>query len=65
MSVVFSKGDRVEANFGRRGWLLGTFVDYETSPDPGENFLRVHVRMDNGFACMGTGYHPNAVRAAS
>jgi hypothetical protein len=55
-------GDRVEVNWGRRGWLPGTFEVYESFADPGENFLRLHVRMDNGFSCDGSGYHPDAVR---
>lgn len=63
MSARFKPGDRVTVNWGRRGWLPGTFEAYESSPDPSETFRRVHVRMDNGWACTGTGYHPDAVRA--
>jgi hypothetical protein len=59
---VLRPGQRVEVKWNRRGWLPGTFRGYETSPDPGEDFLRVHAEMDNGFSCTGTGYHPDCVR---
>lgn len=57
-------GDRVEVNWGPRGWLAGTFLAFESCPDPEEEFIRVHVAMDNGFACEGSGYHPDCVRPA-
>jgi hypothetical protein len=64
--MSFKEGDRVEVNWGSsRGWLPGTFGSYESSADPGEDFLRMHVTMDNGFGCTGTGYHPNCVRSLS
>ena len=56
-------GDRVEVLWARRGWLGGTFERLETHPDPDEEFRRVHVKMDNGFPCEGTGFHPDCVRA--
>lgn len=62
MSAPLKRGDRVAVNWGRRGWLPGTFEAYESHPDPGESFLRIHARMDNGWSCAGSGYHPDAVR---
>ena len=56
-------GDRVEVEWARLGWLPGTFVEF-TSGDVGEDFRRVKVQMDNGFACDGLGYHPDCVREA-
>jgi hypothetical protein len=58
-------GDRVEVHWANRGWLPGTFVSFESCPDHGEDFIRVHVVMDNGLACEGSGYHPNCVRLLS
>jgi hypothetical protein len=58
-------GERVEVNWGRRGWLPGTLTSFESCPDHDEDFIRVHVQMDNGFACSGTGYHPDCVRPVS
>jgi hypothetical protein len=64
--VVFSEGDRVEVNWGkRRGWLSGTFLEYSSSPDAGESFMRCKVRMDDGLSCDGSGYHPINVRMAA
>jgi hypothetical protein len=54
-------GERVEVNWGRRGWLPGTFESLST-PDPGEDFQRARVCMDNGLSCDGSGYHPRCVR---
>jgi hypothetical protein len=61
----FQPGDRVEVNWGRRGWLPGIFESYASSADPGEDFKRIRVAMDNGFGCTGSGYHPDCVRPAS
>lgn len=55
-------GDRVEVQWARLGWLPGTFEAY-SSPSPDEDFQRIKVKMDNGFACHGEGYHPECVRA--
>lgn len=55
-------GDRVAVHWANRGWLPGTLTAFESCPDPGEDFIRVHVEMDNGFACEGSGYHPDCVR---
>jgi len=56
-------GRRVEVLWDRRGWLPGTFEALEAHPDPGEDVRRVHVKMDNGLPCEGSGYHPKCVRA--
>lgn len=60
----FKAGDRVEVEWHRHGWLLGTVEMERKYPDPGEKVLRVHVQMDNGFPCLGTGFHPDCVRLA-
>lgn len=53
----------MEVNWGsKRGWLPGTFESYASSADPDETFKRVRVKMDNGFCCDGSGYHPDCVR---
>jgi len=56
-------GQRVEVKWHRHGWLPGTFVEASTTPDPGETVQRFKVKMDNGWACHGSGYHPDCVRA--
>ena len=58
-------GQRVLVNWGeKRGWLPGT-VEAVSSPDLDEDFCRVQVKMDNGFACLGSGFHPNCVKVAA
>lgn len=57
-------GDRVEVLWDRRGWLPGTFIE-TCDPDPGEDFRRALVQMDNGLPCEGSGYHPSCVRRAT
>lgn len=56
-----ARGERVEVNWGNRGWLPGTFQSL-SSPDPDEDFQRVQVAMDCGLTCEGSGYHPRCVR---
>jgi hypothetical protein len=56
------EGQRVLVKWNRLGWLPGTFEGY-SSPDVDEEFRRCKVKMDNGFACNGFGYHPDCVRA--
>ena len=57
----FRPGDRMLVQWQGRGWLPGTFESYG-SPDPDEAFERCRVKMDNGFACHGSGFHPDCVR---
>jgi hypothetical protein len=57
-------GDKVEVQWARLGWLPGVFETY-TSGEADEDFQRCKVKMDNGFACHGQGYHPDCVREAS
>lgn len=54
-------GDRVEVEWARLGWLPGTLIGF-TAGEVDEDFQRVQVKMDNGFACHGSGFHPDCVR---
>jgi hypothetical protein len=58
---TLKQGDRIEVNWGKRGWLPAIFSNY-SSADDGEGFERVKATMDNGWACDGSGYHPDCVR---
>ena len=54
-------GDRVSVVWvGFEKPLPGTFLGYST-PDLGESFERLRVKMDNGFSCMLSGFHPDCV----
>jgi len=56
-------GTPVEVLWDKQGWLSGAFEALQAHPDPGEDVRRVHVKMDNGLPCVGTGFHPLNVRA--
>jgi len=54
-------GDRVLVKWDKRGWLPGVFQGYN-SPEIGEEFRRVFVKMDNGLSCQPPGFHPDCVK---
>lgn len=57
-------GDRVLVDWlNHEERLPGTFVCY-TEHEPNESFKRLVVRMDNGYACHGSGFHPDCVHKA-
>lgn len=56
-------GQKVLVKWAKSGWLPGVVTDLST-PDPGEKFQRVKVAMENGWACHGSGFHPDCVMAA-
>ena len=60
-AIEIQPGDRVLVQWHRHGWLPGIFVAY-TSAEYTEDFRRCVVKMDNGWACDGSGYHPACVR---
>lgn len=54
---------RVEVNWGRHGWLPGTFHEYRRGEaDEPDSRVRCKVTMDNGFGCEGQGYASECVR---
>jgi hypothetical protein len=61
--MSFYLGQKVEVKWHRHGWLPGVVVGL-SSPDIGEDFCRVIVKMNNRFACNGSGFHPDCLRAS-
>lgn len=58
-------GQRVEVNWGPRGWLPGAFEEYRRGEaDEPDTRVRCKVKMDNGFACDGQGYAAECVLPA-
>jgi hypothetical protein len=58
-------GQRVEVDWGLRGWLPGTFEEYrEGEFDEPDGRVRCRVAMDNGWAFQGQGFAAECVRAA-
>lgn len=57
----FEPGQRVLVDwYGHSVPLPGTFVMF-TEHESAEKFKRAKVKMDNGYACHGSGFHPNCV----
>lgn len=54
-------GQRVFVQWDKKGFLPGVFQSYN-SPEIGEDFRRVFVKMDNGYACQPPGFHPDCVK---
>lgn len=62
-AMQLQPGQRVEVNWGPRGWLPGTFEEYRRGEaDEPESRVRCKVKMDNGWGCEGQGYASECVR---
>lgn len=57
----FLINERVGVIWDKHDELLEGVIIGFSHPEKGEDFERVRVLMDNGYACNGSGFHPECL----